>query len=85
MDADRVLGERFGFISGSSDVTPDPADAARAAIDPRIDHMAGGADLAAVLGPVWCGRGWHDGVCCEGSRKQWDVDPLGPRPYLGSS
>jgi len=64
-------------------------DAARAAADPHMDYMTSGAqgdvgDLAAVLGPTWCPRGWHDGDCCEGSRTQWG-GTVAPRPYLGSS
>jgi hypothetical protein len=88
-------GYQAGLQAGSLPADPNPAwsppsavDAARAPVDPYMDHMASSAqgdagDLAAVLGPRWCSRGWHDGDCCPGSRMQWG-GTVGPRPYLGS-
>jgi hypothetical protein len=74
--ANRELGERLGFL-------PDPAGADPAETRP-VPVIDPGMDLAAVLGPAWCSRGWHDGDCCEGSRTQWG-GTVGPRPYLGTS
>lgn len=25
----------------------------------------------------WCSRSWHDGDCCEGSRKEWSASMQG--------
>lgn len=30
-------------------------------------------DLEIPSNPEWCSRAWHDGICCMGSWKEWNL------------